>query len=172
MLKLTNLNLTSATEKATKLRPWIKSLGNGLYRVARRPTDKDQGWRPHFVQLALAGREVLIDCDCDGFRFERSCYHVARVCQHLEKRLRTERWCPQCRRNWLAETYAGNGSMPYVQKCEECETQIAKDFPRLSHACQHTNHNHCDGRGDCPCKCHGTPIHLLNPAVSFVQEAG
>lgn len=77
------------------------------------------------------------------------------------------RWCPQCKRNWLADTYAGSQPMPYVQKCEDCAAQIARDFPALSHACQYTNHNHCDGR-DCPCECHTrVPVHLDNAAAEF-----
>jgi hypothetical protein len=77
------------------------------------------------------------------------------------------RWCPQCKRNWLADTYAGTGPMPYVEKCEDCHAQDRVTHPRLSHACQFTNCNHCDGRGDCPCDCHKrVPVHLDNPAYS------
>lgn len=86
MLRLTSTNLLNAVAKAGKLRPWVKHLGNGLYRVARRPTDTDRGWRPHFVQLAVAGSQALGSCDCDGFRFAGHCYHLGAVVRRFQPR--------------------------------------------------------------------------------------
>lgn len=73
-------------ECATKLRPWIRSLGDGAYRVCRRPTDKDRAWRPHFVQFAVSGSAVFVECDCEAARFEKACVHIAACYRKIVKR--------------------------------------------------------------------------------------
>lgn len=44
-----------------------------------------------------------------------------------------------------------------------------ESIPKLSHACQHVNHNHCTGRrfetsteDDCPCSCHKKAVEGLD----------
>jgi hypothetical protein len=72
----------NALAHAKDRRPWIRHLGNGLYRVARRPTDRDRGFRIHFVQFSLAGDRILASCDCEGFFFGKCCVHIA-ACYRL-----------------------------------------------------------------------------------------
>src|SRR5438477_11780798 len=67
-------------------RPWIRRVGEGLYRAARRPTDKDKAWRPHFVQFSIAGSTLHVSCDCEAYVFGNACYHIAKVYQHAVKR--------------------------------------------------------------------------------------
>lgn len=83
---------TLALERARSLRPWVRSLGNGAYRVARRPTDRDLGFRAHIVQFSAAGDRCFVQCDCDAARFENICYHaVAAYLRAVRRAQRRER---------------------------------------------------------------------------------
>lgn len=80
----------AAVRHARERRPWLRKVEPGLYRIARRPTKKDDEFRLYFVQITMRNGRPFFYCEnrfeevCDGHWYGGACYHIAAVWRRLE----------------------------------------------------------------------------------------